>query len=291
MATLYFNGAVDSDWATLGNWWEDDAFTVPATSLPTSGDSVIASADIWGNSSGSAPTLVDFTMNAGVLGIPITVTGNAIFNGNAIVNFCTITGNATFNDYSYNYSGTVSGDATCNDYSLNDCYVSGDATFNDYSCNGGWFGNGRVFGHATFNDSSINNPYGYGGRCDTATFNGGSYNKGTVYGLAVFNDYSYSDFIQAGPYRADLQGDAVFNGFAYNTGPIAGNATFNDDSYHQGASVVVSVNWWPQWGVVTGNISGTATFRDRAANKSAVIGTLVLAYEKGINGSSILGVV
>ena len=85
--------------------------------------------------------------------------------------------------------------------------------------------------------------------------------------------------------------DAVFNGFAYNTGPIAGNATFNDDSYHQGASVVVSVNWWPQWGVVTGNISGTATFRDRAANKSAVIGTLVLAYEKGINGSSILGVV
>ena len=169
-------------------------------------------------------------------------------------------------------------------------FRSGDATFSNYSHNGRWLGNGRVFGHATFNDSSINNPYGYGGRCDTATFNGGSYNKGTVYGLAVFNDYSYSDFIQAGPYRADLQGDAVFNGFAYNTGPIAGNATFNDDSYHQGASVGVSVNWWQQV-VVTGNISGTATFRDRAANKSAVIGTLVLAYEKGINGSSILGVV
>jgi hypothetical protein len=151
MATLYFNAAVDTDWATLGNWWTDDAFTTQATSLPTSADDVIASAIIAANS-GSEPTVANFTLNGfSHLGIAITVTGNATFNDSS-VNRTTVTGNATFNGSSYNYYGkTVTGNATFNDYSSSEGTVSGDATFNDYSYN-----YGEVGGNATFNDSSYN---------------------------------------------------------------------------------------------------------------------------------------
>jgi Concanavalin A-like lectin/glucanases superfamily len=41
MATLYFNNAVDTFVATLGNWWQDDAYTIPADSLPVASDDVV----------------------------------------------------------------------------------------------------------------------------------------------------------------------------------------------------------------------------------------------------------
>ncbi len=40
MATLYFNAAVDNTWDHLSNWWQDNAFSVPATSIPSTGDTV-----------------------------------------------------------------------------------------------------------------------------------------------------------------------------------------------------------------------------------------------------------
>lgn len=39
--TLYFNNAVDYLLGTLGNWWQDDAFTIPADSLPSSSDDIV----------------------------------------------------------------------------------------------------------------------------------------------------------------------------------------------------------------------------------------------------------
>lgn len=196
MATLYYNAAVDTDWNTLGNWWLNSGHTTPATSLPTSSDSVVASASI-GSNSGSEPTLVDVTLNgSGSLDISITFTGSATFNDSAGYDLAgvgaTLTGNATFNDSTVN--------------------------------------NGIVNGNATFNDSSYNNSVGSVG---AATFNANSLNYGSVGGAATFD------------------------GSSVNLGTVGGNATF------------------------TGN----------AVNKSGVSGDLILAYEKGINGSSILGVV
>jgi hypothetical protein len=85
MATFYFNGAVDSDWATLGNWWTSDAFTTQAAALPASGDSVVVTGNIDTNS-GSEPTVVNLTCTSpeyasGRISIAVTVTGNATFNG------------------------------------------------------------------------------------------------------------------------------------------------------------------------------------------------------------------
>jgi hypothetical protein len=110
--TMYFDGAVDGDWAELGNWWLDSGHTVAAPSLPAAGDSVIATASIISNS-GGAVTVVNLIFDgSGGLLITITVTGNATFNDSS-QHFGAITGNATFNDSSENF-GTVSGTVTDN---------------------------------------------------------------------------------------------------------------------------------------------------------------------------------
>jgi len=114
--TLHFNAAVDTDWQTLGNWWDDAAHTIPATSLPTSVDSVVATAGILSNS-GSVPAVAGFTITNLYMGIEITVIGNATFNGTAV------------------NGGTVNGDATFNGSSANLNTVTGTATFNDNACN------------------------------------------------------------------------------------------------------------------------------------------------------------
>jgi hypothetical protein len=171
MATLYYNAAVDTDWATLGNWWTDINHTIPAASLPTSIDSVVLSEECNANS-GSAPTVFNLTMpttsSAGI-GISISVTGMAVFYGGTYI-WGTFTGNPTFNEGSGN-TGTI----------------NGNATFNDNSYNGQGFG-GIVTGDATFNGSSSN----YGNVNENAVFNDTSYNLGTVTGTATFNDASYS---------------------------------------------------------------------------------------------------
>ena len=130
--TLYFDGAVDGDWAELGNWWLDSGHTVAAPSLPSAGDSVIATASITSNS-GGAVTVVNFTYDgSGGLLITITVTGNATFNDLA-TNGGTVTGDATFNDFAGN-GGTVTGNATFNDSACNTGVVNGTITGSPQSC-------------------------------------------------------------------------------------------------------------------------------------------------------------
>jgi hypothetical protein len=116
--TLYFDGAVDSDWAEVGNWWLDDEHTEPAGRLPAEIDSVVATASINLNG-GSVPTVANFTLADGFLEIPVTVTAMATFSNSATLGGGgTITGNATFNDTAQNF-GTVTGTATFNDSACN----------------------------------------------------------------------------------------------------------------------------------------------------------------------------
>jgi hypothetical protein len=138
-ATLYFNGAVDDAWTTVGNWWLDAGHTQAAGRLPTSDESVVASVSI----TASGQTVVNFTITgfgefvglSGLLDGILTVTGMATFNGTA-GNAGSLTGNATFNNGSAN-GGTVTGDAAFNDAAFNNGTVNGNATFNDSSSNFG----------------------------------------------------------------------------------------------------------------------------------------------------------
>jgi hypothetical protein len=143
-ATLYFNGAVDGAWTTVGNWWLDDEHTQAAGRLPTSADSVVARATL---NTGSAKAVVDFSMidefTAGfTFGGTLAVSGIASFIGDCQTS-ATITGNATFSGGALN-SGPISGNATFNDFSVNAGSVAGTATFNDSACNTTAFGGGTA---------------------------------------------------------------------------------------------------------------------------------------------------
>jgi hypothetical protein len=136
-ATLYFDGDVDSAWTTVGNWWLDAGHTQPAGRLPTSADSVVASANINSPEEGLL-TVANFTMESGDLNIELTVTGMATFNGSSRLDIGVIIGNATFNGTSRNVN-QVTGSATFNDSSINQATVTGTATFNDSACNSSGF--------------------------------------------------------------------------------------------------------------------------------------------------------
>jgi hypothetical protein len=110
--TLYFNGAVDGDWAEVGNWWLDAEHTQAAGRLPAEIDSVVATAFI----TASGQTVVDFTLSDPTESAPefngtLTVTGLAYFEDNGVALWGTIIGNAAFSDGAAN-SGNVTGTAT-----------------------------------------------------------------------------------------------------------------------------------------------------------------------------------
>ena len=264
---------------SVGNWRLNAVDGPLATALPTSTDDAVVLANV-ASVAGGPPTVANLTVYATKLTIPITVTGMATFDNYAYNDYSgTVTGNATFNNYSYNV-GTVTGNATFDNYSYNadsvgTGTVSGDATFDNYAWN-----NGYVIGNATFGTGSYNEPMGGIGL--DATFNSDAYNDGYVSGNATFNDYSRL-------IGSTINGNATFNDYAYvgdGYGRITGNAEFNDNSYiHRHAPGNVYSSFF------VNVVGGTATFRGNARNDGGIYGGTVLAYEKGINGSSILGVV
>ena len=137
-ATLYFDGAVDDDWAEVGNWWLDDEHTQAAGRLPAAGDSVIVTASI----TASGQTVVNFTASGTTeVNGSLTVTGLATLEGSCSwggLGASTLNGNATFNDLAFlGPAGTVNGNVTFNDSSGSEGVVNGDATFNDSSFNDG----------------------------------------------------------------------------------------------------------------------------------------------------------
>jgi hypothetical protein len=222
MATLYYNAAVNTNWNTLGNWWQNAGFTTPAVALPTVADDVIASASIASNS-GAPATCNTFTLNSTgrSLAITLTVANGATFNNNN-TNNSTLNGNCTFNNSSRNF-GTVNGNCTFNVLGQNHAKVVGNCTFNGAGGNSyNAIGIGVIIGDCTFNGTGGNAGVIFG----NATFNDGTINdpNGTVNGNCTFNN---TGGLQGG----NVFGNATFNNTApCNGGVITGLATFNDSS-------------------------------------------------------------
>lgn len=79
---LYFNGMMDSNFGTLGNWWEEAGFYTPASAVPGPGDH----AHIYSNLTSDADrTVGDMTFhdahNFDNGGGKITATGTITFYG------------------------------------------------------------------------------------------------------------------------------------------------------------------------------------------------------------------
>jgi len=245
------------------NWWTDEACTIPATSLPTSSDSVVVTGSLSQNTSGSEPTVVDFTMSGGNWSIAITVTGTATFNGStsAAYNYGTITGNVTFdggnasNDYTIG-EGTVVGNATFQNGANNLSQINGNATFLNGSANLSPYGR-QVTGDATFDAGSSTGPsYNSSTVNGNATFYGNSYNSGSVNGTATFNassqTYGWGICYNIGTVGTGVFNDGSTNGYfsgsLNQSGYVSGNATFTN-AYN-----------------VHGTVSGDATFEGYARN-------------------------
>ena len=239
-----------------------------------------------------------------------TITGDCTFHYYSFNNG-TITGACTFYDYSRQYQyGIIYGACTLHDSSYNNGTINGDCNFYDGASNGNLYyaSSGTITGDCTFHDSSYNNGY-ITGDC---TFNDSSSNKSYVYGDATFNDTSYMNVTSINNPLCCVYGNATFNEGSWNgaDGFVSLSATFNGNSLNAGTIGDGStpalatfndnaINGYIHWidrtqenaAQFAGRIRGDAVFRGNSRNDVNVTGTVTLAYDKGINGSSILGII
>jgi hypothetical protein len=292
MANLYYNNAaVDYAWDTLGNWWNDAAFTSPAAALPTTGDTVYLSGAMLSGPSTSV-TLAHIYVDNGSVNFTGAV-GNATFNDSSS-NGSTVSGNATFNDSSQNY-GTVTGDATFTASSFVDINFGSAGSYNFTSSTPVTFTYSNL--DWTYDPSSwifttasptwtFNSYHNFGTVTGDATFNGYSFNQGTVTGDATFNE--------SGDNYGTVSGNATFNGYgdypSYNGGTVSGNATFNDSSYNSPSGTVAGNATFNNSSYNGGTVSGNATFNDFSYNASGGIVTGNATFnEYSYNGQTVTG--
>jgi hypothetical protein len=134
--SVYFNAAVNGNLSTLGNWWQDSGFTIPAVSLPTSTDPVVISATVtigtgtYGLASINANIGSAVTINASSIIIYGGINSGTLVGITSLYNFAsnagTITGNTTLHNSSTN-SGTITGNATLRNSSTNSGTITGNA--------------------------------------------------------------------------------------------------------------------------------------------------------------------
>jgi len=202
-----------------------------------------------------------------------------IFNDTAH-NTSIINGDVTFNNTSYNSNynsntsvgALINGNVIFNTDSYNVGKIIGSATFYSFSSNGvrselnvPSYG---VDGIATFNDYSWN----FNNAGDGSIFNDLSYNNGTVNGDAIFNDSS-SNGLYPDP-------SLMYGGI------VQGDAYFNNNSYNYSSSMVFGVSYFSP-------SAAEVTIRYNSGPfgpESFLINNPEIVYQKGINGSSILGI-
>lgn len=285
MANLYYNAAVDDTWDTLGNWWNDSAYTSPAANTPQDGDTAYLDA---GMSVGTS--VADVSLAAIICGTINTGGGyNLAFNGGAAANV--VNGNAEFYNMTAN-TGGVGGDALFENSYNSGATVTGNAVFNQFSVNAG-----SVNGNATFNDSSQNYlATGYVG--GDADFYGTSQNLNSVGGNATFHDKSLNVIAVTG--NADFYDESSSAG---NYTYVSGAITFYDNSFVNafgpgtGFIGIAVFNDYSYFLTLFTEAQTTINSKSFAKCLPALIGPIITNLQlsgsctagQGINGSSILG--
>ena len=246
---LYYNNAtLDSEWNTLGNWWNDAVFSDPALALPTAGDDL----EIW------QPVL---TVNTGIgfpyaLSVTVQTTGyltQAIYNfvGGTLpygISFFGVSGWVTDTYYvagrpstlpqsgtgywfgqGYFIAGVVTllpESGTGWDAILNDWYIAGVATGLD--ANGSGFYLGHAYYYGTAQPTGWNDYHYYVNDAQTALDSGGTGEDGGLYYSAYptlaegWQDYGLgNDWYIAGVATGlDSGGSGVYLYHAYYLGAL-----------------------------------------------------------------------
>ena len=223
---LYFNGAVSTNAATLGNWWFDSEFTNPSTILPRSIDTIHVSANITGTFPSS---VAEAHFDSCTDSTSVVVVGWCYYS------YSIKSGNGSAGTYSFVYStnnGSITGTSGFGYGAINNGSVSGDTSFFDA------INNGSVSGNCTFYwDQGILEGYNSGTITGNVSFSGRAYNSvdGTITGNASFTESSYNS--------GAITGDASFTFPAdrCSVGTIGGTKTYTgypSAMYWHGGS------WW-----------------------------------------------
>lgn len=317
MATLYFNAAVDNDWNTLGNWWADSGCTTAAAALPASADDVTinSGASVTGNS-GSVPQVRSLLVNGTLYGFTVDIAFEGSVSIYGLLGDYSTGGTALTGDsYSWYVYGqaakvTFNGDLVIYGGTITNCPVIGDVQLYEYG-------------------GISNSPFLFGGPCPitgTITF----YDYSMAYELHCESDIDLYDNSMCSGYYWDLinGGNVTFHDSSMIYGDIyyAGVVTFKDTSsssvlswgsfgcgYFYECPVVYQDNSmvFRYRGLDPGftqNITLLNTYYDWASgtdnatvDESAMIatmqdsmqafGSVTYNIKRGMNGSSILGVV
>lgn len=251
----------------------------------------------------SSPTPVTFTLGPNSYGWfsdttewVFTAPGPSwFFDGKYLSTYGVITGIATFDNQSFNY-GVVNGTATFLNASTNDS-SNGPGTVNGIATFDNAYSDGVVNGVATLDGTSRHGSWLSPDAVltGTVTFNDYSYTEGRIVGTVTFNDFSYNS---AGSGTNVVDGDATFNDDSQNgsiyggPGRVTGDAVFNDTATCGGDPNLDS-GYFGSAGIVEGTARFTlpVAAHQMSAPRRAEFGSLEFIYDKGINGSSILGVV
>ncbi len=223
-ATLYFNGVVNSNWNTLGNWWTDVGFSAPAGSLPGVGDDVIISADVLSNSGPAASVNSMLVSGPAVIGIPVTVAVDASFHDSSSLRNLVI-GDACFATTATNGPRFFAGLGQSN------------RSWSNFAA----APNGDVYGVTTTNNEIYKQTGGTGDFVDLGIFISGAFSIGVAPNGNVYaGSYGGDMYMQTGgvgsfdalnqTFRNWLGITVAPNGDVYATG-------FNEDIYKQTSGV------------------------------------------------------
>ena len=222
--TLYYNNAAATfDWNTLGNWWKDSSFTIPATQLPTSSDDVVVSADVSVNRGSTPATVHNLTVTGTTQwgAVDVIVLGTGSFNDSTKMEDGHIIGTMSFNDYSrLMYSGYLTGNLNFTGHASDEARTDGSVTFSNYA----QFSGSPITGDALFYDNS---------ECRFGTIEGNlTYSSTNSFDMCTVN--GNATFYGTTSNYSTILGNATFNDSTYNTGSISGTTTFNT-TYYSGA--------------------------------------------------------
>ena len=254
---LYFNAAVDDEWNTTGNWWEDYLCTVPAgttsdDTVPTAYDDVTI---IAGVVSTYGPAPVAYTLVApstayvnlnslhvlayalfadgAAFGGSMTCDGPVEFRGASTANAGTITGNCFFSEgvssgnAPYN-GGPITGDCEFGPWAYNSSTITGDCLFSgNYSTN-----DGSIIGDVVFSgEYSMNSMAGTITGTVDFTLGSAVVNEGIINGDVAFGGSSANN--------GTINGNVTFEANSINSAMIVGNASFFGGSAYNGGSGIV----------------------------------------------------
>ena len=279
-STLYYNNAqLDGDWGNLLNWWQDSAFTIQATALPTATNPVNLYNQVTQNTQGADQCFcasASFWSADFGAGLTLQATGVVNIQGSSIMAGTTTDGVSMHDSSQLSVTSVVDGNVTMRDSSRAFGTILGNATIYYDNGNGQFPIGGTVAGSVTYLGWPAVSPQWFNDKVS------GGANDGDFSNLANWwtdNNYNVRPINSVGTQVLPDASTDVF--IAPNTGIVANTGTSNptinsvtaNNSNIQNISITATNGFLfsGNQGVANAVLYGNVVFQDTAYNDHAVI--------------------